>query len=141
MTRSETFTTRLSKETALWVEHEARRTRRSKSAILASLAEEAARTRRFPGIAFRGSEIEGRRAWIPGAGFDVWQIIEGYQAKGSLARLLEESDLTERQVRLALTYYEHYPEEIDDAIRANQISQEELHILYPTIIPPVASGQ
>ena len=133
MARTNTVTTRLSRATDLWVEHEARRTCRPKSAIVASLVEEAARMRRFPGIAFRGPD-DDRRAWLPGAGFDVWQLIEAYQGMGPV-RFREEGDIPERQIKLALVYYEDYPEEIDRAIAANQLSQEELHILYPMVIP------
>jgi hypothetical protein len=39
--------------------------------------EEVARTERHPGKAFRGSKYS-RRAWVPGSGFDVWEIVAGY---------------------------------------------------------------
>jgi hypothetical protein len=64
------FTLRLTPETAAWVEHEAQRTRRSTGALLEVLAEEAARTRRFPGLAFRGPDHD-RRAWLLGTALDV----------------------------------------------------------------------
>lgn len=123
---------RLTKETELWVEEEARRTRRSKGAVVEALAEEAARMRRFPGVAFRGPEHD-RRAWIIGTALDVWQVVEAYEDMG-LERLLGEGDLPERFIRLALAYRKEYPGEIDEAIAQNRRSQAEWHALYPGLI-------
>lgn len=131
--KSEPFTMRLTRETDLWVTEEARRTRRSKGAVVEALAEEAARMRRFPGVAFRGPEHD-RRAWIIGTALDVWQVIEAYEDMGG-ARLAEEGDLSERSLRLALAYRKEYPEEVDEAIALNKRSQEEWRVLYPGLIP------
>lgn len=125
---------RLTNETDRWVEQEAKRSRRSKGAIVEALAEEAARMRRFPGVAFRGPE-HARRAWLIGTALDVWELIEAYQSLGSIERLLAEGDVPERQVRLGLAYYEAYPDEIDLAIRENQASEQDLHVLYPAFVP------
>ena len=76
MVKSKPFTLRLTPETDAWVEHEARRTKRSKGAVVEALAEEAARLRRFPGIGFRGPDHD-RRAWLRGTGLEVWEVIEG----------------------------------------------------------------
>lgn len=120
---------RLTEETNAWVEHEARRTKRSKGAIVEALAEEAARMRRFPGIAFRGPEHD-RRAWLLGTALDVWQVIEAYQDMG-LERMLDEGDLSEGRIRLALAYYEAYPKEIDEAVAENRQPLEYWRRLYP----------
>jgi hypothetical protein len=56
-------------------------------------AEEAARTERHPGIAFRGTE-DSRRAWVPGTALDVWEIVAGYEEMGR-ERVLEESGIPE----------------------------------------------
>lgn len=126
------FSIRLSEATDRFVDTEARRTRRSKSAIVEMLTEEAARMRRFPGIGFRGQDA-GRRAWLIGTGLDVWQIVEAYDDFGVLDDIVTETDLTERQVRLALVYREHYPMEIQDAISENQRPIAELRELYPFV--------
>jgi uncharacterized protein (DUF433 family) len=128
------LTVRLTPETDAWVEQEARRTGRSKGAIVEGLAEEAARTRRFPGIGFRGAAHD-RRAWLRGTGLEVWEVIEAYQDAGSLEALLTVSDLDERLIRLAMSYYAHYPAEIDQAVADNRRSDDELHVLFPTIVP------
>lgn len=129
MPKSKPFTMRLTEETDAWVEHEARRTKRSKGAVVEALAEEAARMRRFPGIAFRGPEHD-RRAWLLGTALDIWQVIEAYQDMG-LERMLNEGDLSEGKVRLALAYYEAYPKEIDEAVGENQQPLEYWRRLYP----------
>ena len=134
MSKSRPFTMRLTTQTDAWVEQEARRMHRSKGAIVEALAEEAARMRRFPGIAFRGPE-HARRAWLIGTALDVWEVVEACKHWDSLEKLLAEGDLPERHVRLALAYYHEYPEEIDQAIAENQASEEELHALYPTFVP------
>ena len=65
-------------------------------------AEEAARTERHSGIAFRGAE-GSRRAWVPGTGLDVWEIVTAYKAMGR-ERVLEESRLSEDRLDAALAY-------------------------------------
>jgi uncharacterized protein (DUF433 family) len=130
--KSEPFTLRLSSCLDSFVTEEARRTRRSKGAVVEALAAEGLRTRLFPGIAFRGADWE-RRPWIIGTGLDVWEIVRAYQDFGSFNRMVAETDLTERQIRLALAYYERFPDEIDAAIAEDRRSLDDLHERYPTI--------
>lgn len=135
MVKAKPFTLRLTTQTDHWVAQEARRTRRSKGAIVENLAEEAARMRRFPGIGFRGPDYD-RQAWVMSTAFDVWEVIQAFQdCDRSIRKMLEVGDLSEAEIRLALAYYEEYPEEIDSAIADNNLSQEELHRLYPTFVP------
>ena len=128
----EPISIRLSRATDQLVAAEARRTRRSKSAIVSAFTEETARTRRFPGIGFRGDD-SARRAWVIGSGLDVWEVLQMLEDHGSAERLLAETHLTERQVRLALTYRDAYPEEIAEAIADNRRSVEDLKALYPFV--------
>lgn len=130
--KGEPFSVRFTLPTDRVVQEEARRTHRSKSAVVEMLAEEAVRTRRFAGIGFRGEDA-GRRPWVIGSGLDVWEIIQMLDDFGSIERLLEETQLTERQVRLALAYRDGYPDEIAEAIAENRRSAEEWHELYPFI--------
>jgi uncharacterized protein (DUF433 family) len=117
------------------VQEEARRTRRSKSAVVEALTEEAVRTRRFAGLGFRGEDA-ARRPWVIGSGLDVWEIVQMLEDFGSLERVLEETQLSERQVRLALAYREAYPEEIAQAISQNRRTAEQWHELYPFVELP-----
>src|SRR5580704_9744553 len=87
------FSVRFTAPTDRMVEAEARRTRRSKSAVVEALTEEAVRTRRFPGIAFRGDDAR-RRPWLIGTGLDMWEIVQMFEDFGSLERLVENTQLS-----------------------------------------------
>lgn len=130
--KGEPFSVRFTLPTDRVVQEEARRTHRSKSAVVELLAEEAVRTRRFAGIGFRGDDA-GRRPWVIGSGLDVWEIVQMLEDFGSIERLPEETHLTERQVRLALAYRENYPDEVAEAIAQNRRTPEEWHELYPFV--------
>jgi uncharacterized protein (DUF433 family) len=135
VTKGGPFSIRLSHSTDQFVAAEARRTRRSKSAVVEALTEEAARTRRFPGIGFRGEDAH-REPWVIGTGLDVWEIVEAYRDFGSVERMVSDSELSEREVRLALAYAEHYSDEIEDALRENRRPLAELRELYPFLHLP-----
>jgi hypothetical protein len=129
--KSAPFSLRLSRETDRFVTAEAKRTRRSKGSIVEGLAEEALKARLVPGIAFRGDDYE-RRAWLIGTSLDVWQVIEAYRDfEGSLDRAVAETDLTERQLRTALSYYERFPQDVDDFIAMNRRPLAELRTEFP----------
>ncbi len=96
--------------------------------MLESLADEALRARRFPGIAFRGGDWN-RRPWVIGTALDIWEVIDALRDFGTPERLLAESDLTETQLQVASAYYE----EVDSAIADNRRSLDELHREFPTI--------
>ncbi|HVM01238.1 MAG TPA: hypothetical protein VM263_01105 [Acidimicrobiales bacterium] len=132
MAKSEPFSLRLSPVLEAMVSDEAKRTRRSKGAVVEALAEEALKTRLFPGVAFRGVDWE-RRAWVIGTALDVWEIVAASRDFDSPEAMAKATDLTERQIRLALAYHERFPEEIDDAIGRSRRSLEELKAAYPTI--------
>lgn len=132
MTKGQPFSVRLEEATEKVVEAEARRTRRSKSAVVEAFTEEAARARRFPGIAFRGDDA-GRRAWVVGSGLDVWEIAQMLEEFGSTTKLVAETQLTPAQVRLANVYCEAHPLEVADAIADNRRTLDELRTLYPFI--------
>lgn len=90
------------------------------------------RPNRFPGVDFRGTG-SNRRPWLLGTALDVWQVVDAYRDFGSIARMVEESDLDEGLVRLALAYYEAFPAEIDAAIRENRRPLEELRHEFPSV--------
>ncbi len=123
---------RLSPLLEAMVSQEARRTRRSKGWVVEALATEALKARLFPGIAFRGTDWD-RRAWVMGTALDIWEIVNASLDFESVEQMVDESDLDDRQVRLALAYYERFPDEIDEFIAANRRSLEELQAAYPTI--------
>lgn len=138
MAKSAPFSMRLSERADALISEEARRSRRSKGAVVEALADEALRARTFPGIAFRGTDWD-RRPWVIGSAFDVWQVVDAYRDFGSVERMVDESALSERQVRLALAYYEHFAEEIDEAIALNRLPLDDLRERYPSIAVDVGS--
>lgn len=131
-TKSAPFSMRLSKRMEALVDVEARRTGRSKGAIVEALAEEALRMRLFPGVAFKGVDWE-RRAWVIGTALDVWQIVDAYRDIGSVERMVEGGSANQRQIQLALGYYEMFGEEIDAAIADNRRPLEQLEEEFPFI--------
>jgi uncharacterized protein (DUF433 family) len=140
VTKGGPFSIRLSRSTDQLVTAEARRTRRSKSAVVEALTEEAARMRRFPGIGFRGDDAH-REARVMGTGLDVWEIVEAYRDFGSVQRMVSETELSEREVRLALAYAERYPDEIEEALGENRRPLEELRELYPFLHLPAGEPE
>lgn|SRR5215471_12431772 len=135
------FSIRLSMALDAAVTEEARRTKRSKGAVLEALAEEAMRARRFPGIAFRGHDWN-RRAWVIGTAFDVWELIQAIQDLGGTERVVKEGRLTRAQVAVAEAYYRAYGDEVDALIDDNRRTLADLAQDYPTFaVQPPATGR
>jgi uncharacterized protein (DUF433 family) len=130
--KGEPFSVRFTASADRMIQEEARRTRRSKSAVVEAFTEEAVRTRRFPGIGFRGDDTR-RRPWVIGSGLDVWEIIHMLEDFGSIQRLVKETQLHERQVRLAVAYRDAYPQEISDAIADNRRPVDDWQELFPFV--------
>ncbi len=132
MVKGQPFSVRLEEATERLVEAEARRTRRTKSAVVEAFTEETARTRRFPGIAFRGDDAR-RRAWVIGSGLDVWEVIQMLEDFGSSEALVADTPLSLAQVRLAVAYRDAYTHEIDEAVADNRRPLADLKVLFPFI--------
>jgi uncharacterized protein (DUF433 family) len=111
------------------LELEAGRAGVPKTKMLETLAEEALRMRRFPGVVFRGPEHR-RRAAVVGAGMDVWEILMLHNAEGR-ETLIEAHPVTGRQLDLALAYYGEHAEEIDGLLKDNDRPPEHWQRLYP----------
>ena len=131
-TKSAPFSMRLSKQMEVLVDREAKRTGRSKGAVVEALADEALRMRMFPGIAFRGDDWQ-RRAWVTGTALDVWQVVDAHRDIGSIEQMAAGGSADARQIRLALAYYKRFPEEIDAAIADNRRPIEQLEQEFPFI--------
>lgn len=98
-------------------------------------AAEQARARQFVGVSFRGPRDQ-RRAWVPWAGLDVWEIVDGYRQLGS--DYAAESGVPQKALDLALDYYRAYPDEIDDFLDDNDRLPEEWEKLYPGVVSRVS---
>jgi hypothetical protein len=133
MAKIQPFTVRLEPGLEGRIARLAKQVKRSKGAVLGELADEAERMRRYPEIAFRGPE-GNRRAWILGTALDVWQVIEGFHDFGNDAKaMLSGTELTKRQLDVALAYYREFEREIDEAIEANRPTPDEVRANYPFI--------
>jgi hypothetical protein len=136
--RTQPFSIRLGAQANLLVTDEVRRSGRPRSIVVEELAEEAAKARLFPGIAFRDGNP--RRAWAIGSGLDVWQIIELVRSyKDDEESLRADHPLvTDSHLRLACAYADRFPEEIEALIEANHPPLDQLLELYPFIrtLPP-----
>jgi uncharacterized protein (DUF433 family) len=66
-----------------------------------------------PAIARRGPH---RRAWLVGTAYEVWEVVAVLERRGSPGAVAAETGLKEQQVRLALEFWERYPEEVDAAL-------------------------
>ena len=68
-----------------------------------------------------------------GTALDVWEIVAATRGYDSPREAAEATDVAEPHVRLALAYYEAFPQEIDDAISENSRPLEQLRREYPAI--------
>jgi uncharacterized protein (DUF433 family) len=132
-TKGEPFTVRFGASTQLLIEEEARRSKRSRSAIVEELADEALRTRRFPGIGFR-DEPPHRRAWVVGTGLDVWELCDLIDRYPDSETLVADFPLVEaRHCDLARAYQRTYADEIAEQIADNDRPPEERLELAPFV--------
>jgi len=86
----------------------------------------------FPGVAFRGDGVY-RRPWVIGTAFDVWQVVDAYRDVGSVEKMAAEGILSKHQIRLALAYYEWFPDGVDADVANNHRSLDELRAEFPSI--------
>lgn len=93
--------------------------------------EETEKMGRHPGVVFEGPP-ERRRATLSGSVFDVWEIVDLYGGKGR-ERLFAEHPISERQLEVALAYYEANPGEIDAFIEENDRPVEYWQRKYPDL--------
>lgn len=128
--RTKPFSIRLGGLANLLVSDEVRRSGRPRSIVVEELAEEAAKARLHPGIAFRGRP---RRAWAIGSGLDVWEIIELLRSyQGDEESLMADHPLvSDRHLRVTRAYAERFPAEIEALLEANRRPLDELRELYP----------
>lgn len=106
----------------------------SASSAMSLLLDEALRMHEHPGIFFQDGPA-GRRAKVIG-GPDVWEIVRAAQATAkdkkfsSVHDLIHELALAygpdERQIQIALTYYSHFPDEVDARIAEDERATDEL---------------
>lgn len=133
--KTQPFSIRLNQRANRLVEDEARRSGRSRSVVVEELAEEGAKARLHPGIAFRGRP---RRAWVIGSGLDVWEIVDLLRAYADdrAALLADHPLLSDRHLRAAQAYASQFTEEVEQLLAENRPSPLDLAELYPFLHQP-----
>jgi uncharacterized protein (DUF433 family) len=103
------------------IEGLARRTGRDFSTVVNELLDEALKMRRIPGIVFVDGP-RGRVARVAGTGLAVHEIARTFRdVESDWGRLRDAYHwLSEPQLRSALAYAEAYPDEIEEALRADE---------------------
>src|SRR5437763_1472933 len=108
-----TVSARVSPETAERLRRQAVDEDRSVSELVNRAVEEHLRALRFPGIWFVTGGSGRRKAKLAG-GPDVWSVILAARGQGMDAeRTADYLEIPAAAVRLALAYYQAYPDEID----------------------------
>lgn len=130
MTRPTSF--RLPAELLARLEEEAARTGATVTALVSGLLDEGLKTRRFPGIVYRGGPA-GRRAGLVG-GPDVWEVVRAVKGSGGdgkqrLRQLSDELGIPLVRLALAIDFYVAFPEEIDEWIAADERAAAEVREL------------
>lgn len=91
--------------------------------------DEGMRLDRHPGIVFRDGPA-GRRAVVIG-GPDVWEVIAAARSasqhgEGLVRALAERTGVPVERIRIAVSYYGEYPDEVDQFIAANEREAQQL---------------
>lgn len=91
------------------------------SEVARLLLDEATRQRLYPGIIFLAGPA-GRRPHLAGTGLDVWEVVAAYRAVGEDFQALKREWpwVPEARLRLALAYYQTYPEEINRRLEVEE---------------------
>lgn len=114
---------RVSGATLDLLDSESRRSGQSRSALARTLLDEGLRMAAHPGITFRPGPM-GRRPGLDD-GLDIWEIARVFthiSASGDelVETVCELTELSDRQVRVALRYYAEYRDEIDAWIKREE---------------------
>ncbi len=119
-------TIRLRAELIKAVQGKATRTRRSRSDLMAELIRLGLDVLRYPGITFVEGPA-GLRAHVAGSGLDVWEIVMVHRAHRGTeeATLKHLRQLSRRQLKTALAYFQDHRQEIDAILADHARAPEE----------------
>lgn len=119
-------TIRLGSDLVKAVQAKAARARRSRSDMIAELIRLGLDVLRYPGITFVEGPA-GLRAHIAGSGLDVWEVVMVHRAhkRAEEATLMHLRQLSRRQLKTALAYYQDHRREIDGILSEQARAPEE----------------
>lgn len=106
-------------------------TTRSRASMI--LIDEALREEEFTGIEFRNTSV-GRQPYVKQTGMAVWEfIMVARRFDFDAERTADHLDLPTAAVKAALSYYEAYRSEIDQALQDNEIGEGRLRRAFPDL--------
>ena len=120
---------RLSASTSRLLDHRVGESGESRNAMVDRLLNESLRIEKHPFIRFITGASGRREAHIVGTRWKVRQIIVTLKGeKGQLDSVIKGFDLTELQVRAAVSYYADFSDEIDADIERESVDAEQQRV-------------
>ena len=120
---------RLSASTSRLLDHRVGESGESRNAMVDRLLNESLRIEKHPFIRFITGASGRREAHIVGTRWKVRQVIVSLQGeKGQIAAVVKGFDLTEPQVRAAVSYYADFSDEIDADIERESVDAEQQRV-------------
>ena len=120
---------RLSASTSRLLDHRVGESGESRNAMVDRLLNESLRIEKHPFIRFITGASGRREAHIVGTRWKVRQIIVSLKGeKGQIAAVVKGFDLTESQVRAAVSYYADFSDEIDADIERESVDAEKQRV-------------
>ena len=120
---------RLSASTSRLLDHRVGESGESRNAMVDRLLNESLRIEKHPFIRFITGASGRREAHIVGTRWKVRQIIVSLKGeKGQIAAVVKGFDLTEPQVRAAVSYYADFTDEIDADIMRDSVDADQQRI-------------
>jgi uncharacterized protein (DUF433 family) len=120
---------RLSASTSRLLDHRVGESGESRNAMVDRLLNESLRIEKHPFIRFVTGASGKREAHIVGTRWKVRQIIVTLKGeKGQLDSVIKGFDLTELQVRAAVSYYADFSDEIDADIERESVDAEQQRV-------------
>ena len=118
---------RLSASTAEMLDRRAADLGQSRNALAERLLAEGLRREEHPMVWFRSNADGVRTAAVVGRRMYIWQLVDALrQLDGDVAKVADDFQLTEPQVRAAVDYYAEFGDEIDaDAERSREFARRE----------------
>jgi len=120
---------RLSASTSRLLDHRVGESGESRNAMVDRLLNESLRIEKHPFVRFITGASGKREAHIVGTRWKVRQIIVSLKGeKGQIAAVVKGFDLTEPQVRAAVSYYADFTDEIDADIERDSADAEQQRV-------------
>ena len=120
---------RLSASTSRLLDHRVGESGESRNAMVDRLLNESLRIEKHPFIRFITGASGRREAHIVGTRWKVRQIIVSLKGeKGQIAAVVKGFDLTEPQVRAAVSYYADFTDEVDADIERDFVDADQQRI-------------